>query len=235
MIEDTESNNLGREAARIVELSAQLRKDGYAVVVEPAVDQLPVFLRNSEYTPDLIATSPTGNIIAEVKSRSSIQGDRRTAEIADLVNQQEQWKFLFVYTNPRNPRISGVRHFKAANVQLVLERIDDVFGKLPELHDDIDRTSLFLYSWVLLEAALNAHPDALTSKKDSVSTYTLVRDARIAGWLSVKDFNKLNRSREFRNEIIHGDVSVYVDTSQIERILGIAKNLLSNLRTTEDE
>ncbi|HET8772167.1 MAG TPA: hypothetical protein VFP80_00185, partial [Thermoanaerobaculia bacterium] len=91
---------------KIDELASEYRRNGYAVWIHPAAHELPEFLR--EFEPDLIATSPQGNVVVEVKTSSAVAADQMT-RLAEAVERQSGWRFEVVFAINRSRQRSHPR------------------------------------------------------------------------------------------------------------------------------
>lgn len=95
------SEQANRELQRIRELADEYAKKGYTVVHPRTEKDLPPFLRNAKYIPDLIVTSDKEKLVIEVKTSETVRRDKEISRVSDLVNRQPGWQFLFVLTNPK--------------------------------------------------------------------------------------------------------------------------------------
>ena len=67
-----DTNPTKRENERAKELAREYKRKGFKVTIEPSINQLPNFMRNLNYIPDLIVTSNKENFVIEVKSSRTI-------------------------------------------------------------------------------------------------------------------------------------------------------------------
>lgn len=74
-----------REQDKIKELAKEYKNKGYEVIVQPSLKELPSFLKNASYQPDLIVRSPKENLVIEVKSSESIASARNLEKFLFLL------------------------------------------------------------------------------------------------------------------------------------------------------
>ena len=78
------------QRVKLSEIAAEYRANGYSVIVNPASDETPSFVRDC--TPDLIAVSDDDRVVVEVKAAPSIESDR-TIRLAEAVAANPPWRF----------------------------------------------------------------------------------------------------------------------------------------------
>ncbi len=227
MIAETSAKYVSREEIRTREIARELVQNGYEVIREPTKDQLPEFLKTLSYLPDLLALSEDENLVVEVKSRPSVRGDDKISAIADAVNRQKSWRFLFVYSNPRNNRardkFSSEQDTRALRIAL-----NEVRSKTTSLTDPTDFKAYFLYAWGLLEATLQA--SSMRPKKSSFgSSYTLVRNARIDGLISEEQFDELRELQQKRNALVHGLLDTDLNPNEVQMMLDLGAHVLAQI------
>src|SRR5262245_1154548 len=86
-----------RESDRVRELANEYRRKGYGVHAPSNQDDVPDFLRGTNYIPDLVVQSPRENLVIEVKARRSESALKQLSNISELVNRQPGWEFVLVF------------------------------------------------------------------------------------------------------------------------------------------
>src|SRR5258707_4151150 len=81
---------------KLDQLGDEYRRNGYSVDVHPDPDHLPQFLRGFE--PDLLATSPSGNVVVDVKSASALNRGQFTG-LAQAIEAQPGWRYEVAFVN----------------------------------------------------------------------------------------------------------------------------------------
>src|SRR4051812_34207834 len=82
------------ERTEVERVAREYREKGYEVQIEPAVSELPDFIR--EYRPDIIARSGKECVVIEVKQRVSDLDRNRLRTIAQRVESRPGWRFIVV-------------------------------------------------------------------------------------------------------------------------------------------
>ena len=82
------------ERVTVERVAQEYRDKGYQVVVQPDVTERPDFIR--EYQPDIIARSPKGSVVIEVKNWLSAEDRDRLQGIAKRVESSPEWRFIVV-------------------------------------------------------------------------------------------------------------------------------------------
>jgi len=91
---NTPSNRTEHDA-KIEQLKKKFESDGYEVIVEPRDSVLPFEL--ASYSPDLVVKKPEGGgFIVEVKTAHAKIPFERFQSIANIVRQNQGWRFLLV-------------------------------------------------------------------------------------------------------------------------------------------
>lgn len=191
-----------REWQRIRELANEYAMNGYDVVYPRTKFDLPDFLREEEYIPDLVVTSPEENLIVEVKTTETLRDDKQISRISDIVNGHPHWQFLFVLTNPRTEARQALGPTSARWHDL-LEKSRQLGRQAPELSE-----AAFVLAWAAVEGAIReaAASEGMSSdgKRGSVkSPMSQIRDAAILGLVDRKDIPQLETLFDMRNRLVH--------------------------------
>jgi uncharacterized protein YegP (UPF0339 family) len=119
--------NTPREARRVAELAVDYERKGYVVTIPRGPSDTPAFLRDLNYTPDLIARSNDETLVVEVKSRETTAALAELTNIAERINERKGWQFVLAFTNPgpvyfivHSTRGGFMFNLVAANHQVVL-------------------------------------------------------------------------------------------------------------------
>lgn len=213
------STSTKREQRRLLELANEYRRKGFGIVVPTRLADVPPFLRELNYTPDLIATSDTETLVVEVKSAETRGSIPELSSIADAVNAREGWQFVLVMTNPKERAIQTSTVSPASVEQLIQEA-----EYVADQQDERLRTSAFVLSWVAAEAAVRVHTTRSDAEKQA-SLLTLIRDATIMGDLDRDDALRLERLYKVRSSILHGLKSTPIRQSDTRWLIGMARSL----------
>lgn len=215
-----ESKN--RERTKINELARKYEAKGYSVTIEPTLGELPAFLKDLNYHPDIIARSERGNILIEVKTKESIRNSKYLVAVSERIKKTKDWEFLLVYTNSKRKQ-RDIRRVKQTR-----KSIDAVLLELRawiESDQDLTHRAALVLLWSALEAALTAVMPG-TSTGTSKSPFDLVRDAVIAGVISKDSMEFLEVVIPIRNQIAHGDLTQKISRAQLTRLHSICREIL---------
>lgn len=186
-----------RELQRVNELANEYRNKGYEVVAPCTPAELPRFLGNSHYIPHLIVRSEHENLIIEVRSQESARDLGQLSEIAELVNAQENWQFVLVFTNPRESSAPLIQP-SAEKARLLLAK-SRAMGTEDEAHIE----AAFLFAWAALEASLRLLPEVRGATKQPHMPLTFIRNATMSGYISRPDAYLLERLSKLRASLLH--------------------------------
>lgn len=91
------------EHRRLLRLAREYRQQGYRVVVHPSPDELPPALAKCPI--DMIAERDGKKIAVEVRNKENLtlNGSEDLRRMTTLVEQEPDWEFELVVTNPRRP------------------------------------------------------------------------------------------------------------------------------------
>lgn len=184
------------EQEKIEGLASEYRARGYTVHIRPSGDDLPSFLKHFE--PDIIATSPAGNVVAEVKSFPQFNAEE-ARELAEVVEQNPGWKFEVMLLNPPvAPDVPAQEQL--ADDEQVTRLLENAETLSNEGH--IEAAGLIAYS--ALETILRrlAHSEAPQIERQSSAR--VLKELYSIGKIHWKTFEKLLPLMEFRNAVAHG-------------------------------
>ena len=192
------TENTARESQRVSELAADYRKKGYSVIEPRHASQIPEFMRDLGYLPDLLATSPKESLVVEVKSRETASDLTRLSRIAERVNAEPGWQFVLVFTNPREQTSEATTPRRDKVQELLLK--SRTLGLATPAHVEAS----FLFAWVAFESSLRLLPAGKRGARAISTPWTLVRDAATDGLLARRDARDIERMLKMRNAILHG-------------------------------
>ena len=212
-----------RERQRVLELIQEYRAKGFTVLEPSSPEELPMFMRNHGYVPDLIVRSKKENLVVEVKSSESIASLDALSDVSELVNAQEDWHFVLVLTNPRQEKSSATPITSRSKVLELLERAKHIGS----LEDPALLEAWFIYAWVAVEACL----DLLSVRQEKarpMGALTYIRDLAMQGELDRRDAQRLERLYKTRSAFLHsvGDAKVVV--ADVEWLQRFTESLLTD-------
>jgi hypothetical protein len=213
------------EGSKVAELAREYSSAGYRVIEAPTDAQMPSFLRGTGFQPDLIANSEHENIVIEVRSRESIRHDKNLAQISDIVEKNEGWSFLLVYTNPRS-KSQTAPSGQVSPRATIIESLTNA-QRWVDKGSEVEPAATLLWLWSILEAAILNASRLETDKSRPRTPRTLIRDAVIEGLISDKSFEFLERLMRVRNEVAHGNLLKSPRHNELQRLVRVCEEILS--------
>ena len=214
------------EKRKLDELVREYSASGYEVLVNPSTAELPGFLREIDYRPDLIARSADDNIVVEVKTRESLRGDKRLSRVSELVGRHAAWNFVLVYTNPGRGKERELR-FHTVDSDKLLEVVEYARRLFGDSNEERARSAALLLLWSAFEAAATATVRSTGSGRNARSTGAVIRDAITLGLLSREDHGFLLALLGKRNALAHGALDVDVSNAELTELADLCGELAS--------
>ncbi len=220
-----------RELRKTQQLARHYERHGFRVSVQPRGEQLPEFLRESRYRPDLIVEGPEESIVIEVTSRRSAMRLRELSDVSRTIERQRGWEFMLVMTNAQLPREPDFPVHVAE-----IGDLRDAFRWVEELHEQCKKDSgkyshaVLLSVWAIVEGVIRMYLYTGRRNRQQVrSAHSLVRDAVMLGFLELDDGEFFDRMASARNNVAHGVVTESVSAADLERLVRQCKLLLSTI------
>ncbi len=220
-------NDIRRQHDRkIRELARQYSDRGFKVIVEPKGRQLPSFLRELGYEPDLIAKSPEESFVFEVSTRNSADKLARMSKVATIVNDRAKWKFVLVMTNPKvvRPTLTDYKLRSVLELRQSVQDLNDLVSVSVKRSNQFN-DMVILKAWSIIEAAIRIG----VPREKNLSPRSLIRDAVMFGLISQRDGEFLQNVAELRNRIVHGFRVREPPEVQIGRLQDVIERLLHEL------
>jgi uncharacterized protein YutE (UPF0331/DUF86 family) len=220
----TSTTNTERE--RTLQLAQEYRDEGYTVLLEPSLENLPDFLK--KYHPDIVAIRGGESVVIEVKSRSALNSSSHQylRNLAQLVEQQPGWRFELIITNPEDTAYS--RQVEESFQQSEIESRIQVARQLATQHVE----SAFLYSWSLVEATLRLIVQKERLNSQRFSPLYLVKELVNEGMISKSEYQLLMNAISLRNAIVHGfKTTQQLTEDSIYELIEIMEQLLKALHS----
>lgn len=218
-----------REYQKARRLVRDFKKKGYTVHMEPRGAQLPEFLRDSGYMPDLIVESPDESIVIEVTSKHSVARLKELSDVSETIERQPGWQFMVVMTNARVPT--------GPDFPVPLADVDELqkaLSDLLDLHNLSKKTegryshAVLLSAWAVIEGVLRVYLYTDEHGQRQVrSPHSLVRDGVMLGFLELEDGEFFDRMASARNRVAHGVVGEKVAVQDLESLVQQCRSLLS--------
>jgi hypothetical protein len=181
---------------KIETLAAEYRANGYKVHVQPSDDDLPSFLK--DFRPDIIAMSPEGNVVIEVKPYPQFDAEE-ARELAEVVERNPGWRFDVTLVNPPvAPDIPAQEHL--ADDEQVTRMLENAETLSKEGH--VEAAGLIAYS--ALETILRRLAQSEAPQIERQSSSRVLKELYSLGKIDPDTFEKLLPLMEFRNAVAHG-------------------------------
>lgn len=200
------------EKKRIRELVKEYESRGYRVAVNPATDELPIFLRGMQ--PDLVAHGKRESVVIEVKTGSDLEHSTQLKRIADAVQSQPGWRFELVVTNPRTAR--DRLNLQIPSPELIRSRLHEAQMMI---HSGNYEASVLL-AWSALEGTLRWLANRSEPKLASQGTASLLRDAFSQGLVDRELYSLTNEWLGTRNALVHGGAVPHLYKANVKDFVG---------------
>lgn len=201
---------------RLYEVAQEYRAKEYRVIVGPSQRELPEFLRG--FQPDLLVTRDNDRAVVDVKSRRALIGNEAFARMAEVVEQQPDWRLELVLVPAEDePEEPLSKSGDIAGVRTLLAQARE-FGH---------------YSFAIVAAIAAAeHAMVIAATRaglpiTSDSPGVMLKTLFAHGLLSGKGYEALSEAWKVRNEVAHGQ-RVDVDaTPWVDRITPVVEELIA--------
>lgn len=214
-----------RENTKVLELAREYKKKGFRVITRPGRSELPAFMENMDFQPDLIAMSDKENLVIEVKSSDSVRNVKTLASHVDVIKEKKGWDFIFVMTNPKTAKES-VSNIQSPKAQDVFNYLDKAQELLESDQASEYKDAALLLAWAGAEAAMRYMISNVYNKKMQSSSSNLLRDSVMYGVISRADDRLLNSLLSVRNKISHGYSVKNLDDEKIWKLIFIANRII---------
>jgi hypothetical protein len=193
-----------------------LEAQGYTVIINPAQDLLPDFLRNDQ--PDAIALRGANKLAIQVTSGRSA-GRARHSRIGKLLAGHDDWKLHVVYAPGR------------ADEEIVAPPTRDAIeARLPTVLTAFDASgpiAALLLGWSVFEASARfLLPHDLPHAQ---APSELVEALAFRGYLTVDEADELRPLGQARNRAAHGQLDVAVTREDLARLVEITRTMIAEI------
>jgi uncharacterized protein YutE (UPF0331/DUF86 family) len=212
------------ERERLLKVAQEYRQKGYEVILSPKLEELPDFLRDYRYLPDMIVRRAEDAAVIEVKSRRSIMSSAPNfKKLAEVINANPGWRLELLMTNPEDELADKIED--SLQVQEIKSRLQ-IAKKLTNNHPE----SAILYIWSLAEATLRllAENEGLMLQKLE-SPLHLLKLLVTEGVISQTDYQLLMNNCQLRNAIAHGFKTTPLTLNSVLELIEVTEQLLNSL------
>lgn len=201
-------------------LAMQLVEDGYTVFMTPDSSQIPFDLK--DYHPDMIAKKGGENLIIEVKTRSTPRTIERYKEIAEIIGQQDGWRFILSTIDERYQVKTPVIKSELAPevIQRAIQKLDSLF--------DSDNFDLALpYLWDLYISGMRTVGQSDGVPIDLTTDRSVLNTMYSLGEISNEEYETSKAFLDLRNRIIQ-TFDVKVARDEAHELQQFVKQMLVN-------
>jgi len=190
------------EQQRIEEIASKYQQQGYEVIAEPRPDQVLPSLSEFSSQIDLIARKGNELVVIEVKSRASLMENNRIQELAQIIEQHENWRFELALISEPEKVIDDTEGLEGKMQGLNLAAGMKQAKALLEAGFE---ASALVVAWAVIEAALRelAAREKVTFNVQS-SPAQLIKNLAFLGLIAEKDYDSVWNAMKLRNGIVHG-------------------------------
>lgn len=199
-------NKSVQESLAIRSTAEDLRKQGYAVTVEPASAVIPFDLK--QYRPDILASRGDENLIIDIKARGSRRSIERYKEIAEIVGSHKNWRFMLSTVDETEP--DG---YTAVGQRPDTDSLGRMLGKIDLLLSGENYDLAIPYLWLVYVSALRIVGERAKVPMDQTSDGSVLNYLYSMGELSADEYELAKNFLALRNKTAHRlDVEISKET-----------------------
>lgn len=224
--------NTQRELKKIRELARDYKKKGFSVSIEPQGNSIPSFIRELNFTPDLIAKSQEESHVIEVSSRDTAERLRELSKIVDAIEKKRGWRFILVMTNPRTSSVASAQPPipELPELQSSYKNLSKLMSLSSNYGNEFDHAILLL-AWSIIEGALRMYNYTGKSTMPVRTPQSVVRDAVMIGFITQKEGEFLDSIAKIRNSVAHGAADTKIREASLKKLVKLCESLVSEVST----
>jgi hypothetical protein len=213
------------ERERLLKVAQEYRQKGYEVIISPRQEELPEFLKDYRYLPDMIVRRGEDAAVIEVKSRRSMMSSASNFKrLAEVINAHPGWRLELIMTNPDDEFYSYKLEdsLEADEIKSRLQIAKQLTNNYPE--------AAMLVIWSLAEATLRLlleHEGLMLQKLES--PLHLLKLLATEGIISQTDYQLLVNNFQSRNAIAHGFKTTSLTINSVLELIEVIEQLLNLL------
>ncbi|WP_454645798.1 hypothetical protein [Bradyrhizobium liaoningense] len=196
----------------------RLESAGYDVFVHPRAPLVPEFL--GDFVPDAVATGKGKKIVLEV-AKPSARNSERLKDIAARFAQQREWELKVLFVSPTSSGATLPVQSRQA--------IDGALSEIERLREVEALRAAFLLAWATFEAEGRASIEGQFDRPQTPGR--LVDVLGQEGLLTPGEADQMRVLSEKRNRLIHGDLGVEISADDLQRLVGVLRQLSTGLQT----
>ncbi|HFJ9378300.1 hypothetical protein [Bacillus thuringiensis] len=211
-------NNRKLIEKKIKEVANQYIQKGYTVFIDPVSHDIPDFLKN--FSPDIIAISNDDKVIIEVKSKTTLIHSKELESMANLINQQDGWRFELVVTNSKNLENENQE-------ELSLNAVINMLTEAEKLLEYDFLNASFIIAWSAFETVVRNKLKQENVKSEYTNISQSIKNLYTFGLVSKQEYDFLQNQFKIRNLVVHGFKSPYIDPQNIRILIALIKDVLN--------
>lgn len=202
----------GSEEQVLQQEIARLESEGYDVFLHPRAPLVPDFL--GDFVPDAVATGNGKKIVLEV-ARPSTRQNERLKDVAARFAKQREWELKVLFVAPTSLGVTLPVQSRQA--------IDGALSEIERLRGVDALRAAFLLAWATFEAEGRASVQGRFDRPQTPGR--LVEVLGQEGLLTPTDADQMRLLSEKRNRLIHGDLGTAIRPEDLERLIGVLRQL----------
>lgn len=209
--------------AKVDALAEDYAREGFVVLKEPALGQLPFDL--GDYRPDLIATKGDTGLVVEVKASASRISVDRLQQTAEDVASHPGWRFLLVTLDDVDSR-----QIPTTATELPTWReLEAKFAQVNSLLEKGMAEPALLYLWSVFEALLRRRAIAQNIPVERLPANSLLRHLYSQGEISVDQLDTFQEFFNKHNRLAHGGKET-IDAESVQGLTRAVAELIAEWR-----
>ncbi|MER9586745.1 HepT-like ribonuclease domain-containing protein [Mesorhizobium sp. M0276] len=191
---------------------------GYKLVRRPSRGSLPSFLER--YLPDAVLLGRTPQVVVEVLRKGQPHVERKVRELNALLAKHDDWRLEVLYAGEEPDQLPSV------STELLKQSLSST-GRLAP----IDPRGGLLLLWATLEALSRRLEPGKTMRPQTPGR--IVELLAGAGFVAPSEAEQLREAVQWRNRLVHGDLTISPSETQVLKLVEIVGDLIGTLERRE--
>jgi uncharacterized protein YutE (UPF0331/DUF86 family) len=201
---------------KIKEIVNEYSQKGYTVFSNTNISSIPNFLRN--FSPDIIAISDNDKVVIEVKTKYSLSKSKDLEDLANLINQQEGWRFELVI-------VSSHEKQDKESKELTINEIINMINDAEKLLNNHHVRASYILTWSSIEAIARKKLKSENIISEDNNPIKIIKNLYTFGLISRDEYELLHTHSKLRNLVVHGFKAPNLDAQKSQVLINFARNL----------
>ena len=199
------------------------RSQGYEVIDQPNIDQMPFDL--DKYCPDLVVKiSETQGFIIEIEDVATNLSIERYRELAKIIAKHSGWRFLLITGEDATP----IAEEDIDDIRLTQSQILHRKERIAKLISIGEREAAFLSLWIFAEILMRRHARQALIPIDRLTTILMINHLHTQSEISLDQFERAIALNEIRNSVAHGFPVKPLNLNEaIEKLLNLVDKFIA--------